>query len=444
MDHRFSLVGCLLALFGGSAAAGYAQVAPPPNWTTSAGASMYRAASNDLSFTGGVRGAAGVVNVGGRAITMPAAYRFAANAGQVAARAAFLNPALFVGVTALTVAYGFYTDGNFTISPEGGQWMKETPGIVCGPPTVCYEYRYPGGYNYPSPGTYVPSADAAAASLVGKQLIASHLGTVTGYTFPSGSTGPSVVVRYAVYVSTYWGTEYVNIGLTSRVVPAYDTTTVRPATEEEFLDHHQNRALPSGVPQEMPFPLPVEPVPILNPSPGDNPVPQPMRVPMGEPVPVPNSNPQQWKTPVVDLVPKPSSPWIVDLQPKDIIKEDATPLPDSEPVPVTPPAGQEEAPVTPDLCEKNPDILACQKIGLGSLDPSVITEKTTDLAITKDDGWGPENGSCPAPKTAVVMGVSLSLPFTMLCDFAAGIRPLLVGFAWLSAALTFIGFGRKD
>lgn len=429
MDHRLKLVALASLLLCGSAFAGYAQVTPPLSFTNAAGVLQYQAAANDVSFANGVRGASGVMNVGGRAITMPAAYRFASNAGQIAARAAFLNPAWFIGASALTLAYNYYQSQNFVI--DAGTWKKLSGGVVCQAPATCYEYKFSVASVWQknlADACKFPNYNSGGYSCGGA--------SITGFVSASG-TGPTAMCTYTRVGSNC------AMAPSNRVTAPYDTRTLTPVSQGEFESTMSPVPIPYGVPQELPIPLPVE-VPILNPSADPVPVPQPMRVPMGEPVPVPNTNPQQWKTPVVDLVPKVLSPWVVDVQPKDILKENATPLPDAEPVPVTPPAGQEEAPVTPDLCEKNPDILACQKVGLGTLEPSVITSTDKALSITKDTGWGPENGTCPAPKTAVVMGVQLSLPFTMLCDFALGIRPLLLGFAWLSAALTFIGFGRKD
>ena len=98
-----------------------------------------------------------------------------------------------------------------------------------------------------------------------------------------------------------------------------------------------------------------------------------------------------------------------------------------------------------DLCKLHPDILACVKVAKpGELEPTPVPNDLKNLQITPDQGWGPSAGTCPAPKTAQVMGVALEMPFTMLCDFASAIKPLFIAFAWLSAALTFFGLGRKD
>lgn len=97
----------------------------------------------------------------------------------------------------------------------------------------------------------------------------------------------------------------------------------------------------------------------------------------------------------------------------------------------------------PGMCDLYPDVLACQKVKLNDVEPKAVPNENRTLAIQKDTGWGPSSGTCPAPRTATVMGVSLSMPFTMLCEFAVQIKPLLIGFAWLSAALTFFGFSRS-
>jgi hypothetical protein len=101
-------------------------------------------------------------------------------------------------------------------------------------------------------------------------------------------------------------------------------------------------------------------------------------------------------------------------------------------------------PETPGLCDLYPDILACQKPVLGELAPVDLKNTTRNLMITKDSGWGPTGGACPAPRTAVIMGKSISMPFTILCDFANMINPILIGFAYLSAALAFLGIGKRD
>ncbi|WP_114969944.1 virulence factor TspB C-terminal domain-related protein [Rhodoferax ferrireducens] len=457
MDTRSKLVAALLLAFSGWSYAGYAQLAAPAGWTQGSGAAstfnFSKVAANDATFLANTVRTNAALNVGGRAITMPVAMRFAANAGRVGAAASFGNPGLFAVLavgSAGYAAYEWYTDNGIVV--KDGKWKKDNSieGEIC--TTACLEWS-----PYDSAGGWYKGSAAAA------QAVADW---AAPRACPSnGSNCSSLVVRidFQAYPIKVWivetydlntggtGSSDLSYSIVSRPTDAYNTgeTKYDELTRQQFEDEMALRALPNGVPKYFPVPgveWPLEPLPIVNPSPGANPVPQPLRVPMGEPQPVPNSNPPQWKTPVVDVVPSPtiSEPFRVDIQPKDLTKTDAEPLPDTAPVPETPASGTSADEKTPDLCEKNPDILACQKVTLGDLEPSVIDNSDKTLSITKNGGWGPENGTCPAPKTAMIMGVSLSMPFTMLCDFASGIKPLLLAFAWLSATLTFLGLSRKD
>jgi hypothetical protein len=96
-----------------------------------------------------------------------------------------------------------------------------------------------------------------------------------------------------------------------------------------------------------------------------------------------------------------------------------------------------------DFCQSNPGSSQCKEFTLGDISEQPIGNQTVNLSISKAGSFGPDTAACPAPKTAVIMGVSLVMPFTLLCEFAILIRPLLIGFAYLSAALTFFGFARK-
>ena len=211
--------------------------------------------------------------------------------------------------------------------------------------------------------------------------------------------------------------------------------------------------MPSTVPQELPhtIPLPVE-RPVINPTPGDNPSPGPLFVPTGDPVPNPNYNPdaapgpnnQPWLQPGVRVTPRPtpSNPWQVDVQPIDRPQNGPDPLPDNEQNPDPQPDDKPKPEESKSLCEKHPDILACQK--LGDVTPENLAKNTVALQINREEGFGPADGACPAPKEFMVMGKAMAFRWDLLCDLATQIRPLLVGFAYLSAALAFFGLSRRD
>lgn len=96
-----------------------------------------------------------------------------------------------------------------------------------------------------------------------------------------------------------------------------------------------------------------------------------------------------------------------------------------------------------DFCTANPRSMACKEFTLGEVAGEAVASNTVNLAINKAPSFGPDSAACPAPKTVTVLGINLVMPYTLLCDVAAMIRPLLIGFAYLSAALTFFGFAKK-
>lgn len=435
------LIAACLASIAIHAHAGYAQVSPPANWTESAGKYFYKAASNDLSFSNGVRGAAGVINVGGSAVNMPAAYRFAPNAARFAAGFAFGNPALLLGLGAASLAYSWYKDNNFEV--VGGIWQKRIETVGC--LTACFDFE-----QLTDPPRLWVSMDLAISRSVewkSRQIVGfTYTVTSTSPPLPDSFTGSYYQV--AMLLMRYNGQPYDNVPLVLNVrrrPTEQPGITYAPVTVEDFQNQMAPSPIPNGFPQVFPSPLPVE-MPILNPSPAIVPLSEPLRVPQGQPQPVPDTNPQQWRTPATDIVPAPrlAEPWRVELQPKDIVRTEPTPLPDTASVPVTPPAGTTATQATPDLCITNPEILACQKVKLGELEPTPLDNENKSMNIVKDSGWGADNGSCPASRNVTVHGMQLAMPFDLLCQFANGIRPIVIGLAWLGAALTFFGFSRKN
>jgi Neisseria meningitidis TspB protein len=429
MDLHSKLVALLFGIFAGGVHAGYAQATPPAGWspaTTSTERGMFRAAANEAWGAGNTVRTTASMNVGGRAVTMPAAMRMASNAPRFAARAMFGHPLLLLGGLALPYAFEWAQSKGFFWNEQEKRWEKEQAGFE----------------------NYCPSLSPAEGAEWQAWV---QSGVTPG---PPGNGCTSVADTYIDADMCKWGRHrvcaqwdgstrvdarspfYTKAKLTNPVIIRV------PATPQEFEDELAPTQMPHQVPNELPMPLPVE-LPTLNPTPGTNPQSQPVRVPQGQPQPVPNSNPQQWRQPMTRITPAPtpSNPWQVDVTPEDVVGTDPNGQTDPEPVEEGDPAGE---PKESDLCEKNPDILACQKLNLGKLEPVAVPNQNKTLAITKDEGWGPSSAACPAPRTAQVLGMTLSMPFTMLCQFAEAIRPLFIAFAWLSAALTFFGIGRRE
>jgi len=170
---------------------------------------------------------------------------------------------------------------------------------------------------------------------------------------------------------------------------------------------------------------------------------------MGDPLPNPEYDPNAEPSPQnqpyirpgirINPSPDPDNPWRVDLEPVNRPSNTNDPSQGEENEP-----GENDKPKPEEqqsLCEKHPDIVACQK--LGTLSPTPLQQSTVPLAINREEGFGPADGMCPAPKEFVVMGKQMAFRWDLLCDFAHGIRPILIGFAYLSAVLAFMGLTRR-
>lgn len=95
-------------------------------------------------------------------------------------------------------------------------------------------------------------------------------------------------------------------------------------------------------------------------------------------------------------------------------------------------------------CDAAADTLGCSKFGESGTTPPT---SNSDVALTfsREAGFGPSNGSCPAPRVLNIPGGrTISMSFDMYCTFAQGMRPFIIGFALLSAAgMVVFGATRK-
>lgn len=102
--------------------------------------------------------------------------------------------------------------------------------------------------------------------------------------------------------------------------------------------------------------------------------------------------------------------------------------------------GGANQPPPPDLCEKNPDIIACQKMGEPSddmFDPIAIPTITENISYTPDF-FLPQTATCPQPKTFHVAGREVALSYEPICSFLEKIRfAVLAGFIVLSMGIAF-------
>lgn len=96
------------------------------------------------------------------------------------------------------------------------------------------------------------------------------------------------------------------------------------------------------------------------------------------------------------------------------------------------------------LCNVFPDILACSEKGdVEEQEEPFKIPHTNNETTFSPDFFLPENGVCPAPRTATYLGITMEFKYDMICNFAEMIRFLVIGIA--AVAVAFIMFSsRKD
>lgn len=467
MDYR-KLILSVLAFAAGSGWAGYAQVARPAGLSnTASGGFQYKAAANDSFMAKNTVLTNSALNVAGTMVTVPVALRYASNASAIASTFSFGNPWLFGALALGSVALDYYASNK--VSVESGVWVQKTTGEFC--LSDCYEYA---GFNYATQANqwYVSEAIARASQ------VASYNATYSTSRltfFPNGDRLDTFSKEN--YTQGYYGASwrfdtYVIINPEKRSIPPYNQTTTTPLSAEQYHRIFDPLPIPEGLPQIMPIALPVDdpwlnpvgvPTPTRSPQPGKDspplpdavPASRPLFVPVGDPVLVPQSNPQVWDQPYVKVVPSPTpdDKFRVDIQPKTVEKTDSSPMSDPQIDPTAPkvpdpanPTDPTQSPKdkerTPGLCDLYPDILACQK--LDTPDASNIDNRDVNVSINPDAGWGPANGSCPAPRVLALHGLTTEFSWQPMCDFASGIRGVILAVAWLIAAGSVIGMARRD
>lgn len=101
------------------------------------------------------------------------------------------------------------------------------------------------------------------------------------------------------------------------------------------------------------------------------------------------------------------------------------------------PTGTGKDPVLSGFCKENPTSKICADDEFGTVDDSDVTNQERSVAITPIQIGSA--GVCPAPTPFIVAGRTGYFQWTTYCNFATGIKPILLVFAWLSAAGILIG-----
>ena len=403
-------LGCLPL----AASAAYTTLTPPPGWTAGGGAVVAGsggsyAATTANAWIANASKSSAMLNVGGRQIAMPVTMKLAPTAGRVAAAALFISPHLraAAGIAAWLGVAGIVWDA------VDGKW--KTAGAPDTQFSNGYEYRFPTepwaysaqgactawGATYAAKNSKMKLVSATATDTqcnIITEVIDASVGYPVGYRF---TRTDYLEKRASASCPTGW-----------YVTPAgcvQNKPLGQPLTQEEMADLLNPDNTPGWpsptVPGEFPpgTPFPIE-LPLVNPSPGANPVPVPYFVPTGQPVPNPQYNPnapagpgnQPWKQPGTTVTPQPvpGNPWRVDISPTDREQAGPNPLPDTEQNPNKDPNTDKPKPEEQiGLCELYPDILACAKPELDTPDGE-IPKSTRNVELTQENLFG--GGGCPA------------------------------------------------
>lgn len=420
--NRIALRGLLAALALGGlqvAHAGYAQLAAPAGFGGSSGAFTYAAnAANDKTFGRVVHSAGSLTaNVGGQAVKMGAAYRLAANAPRIAAAVVMQHPGIRLAVGAAGVV-AWLASAKLVYDVATGTWRETADEST----DTTKQYRYNG-----QPWTTLSGACQQALAYQNQV----DAGTIYSSTLKSCQPGQAILTR-----KDPWGSSDVGRALESRSVTATGCPTGWTSTpagclspeldQPTFVDKLAAQPMPSSVPLELPYPspLPIEqPSPWINPTPGENPQSQPLRIPTGQPSPVPNTNPQQYRQPYVDIVPAPTpdNPFRVDVKPGETVSTDPNPVENPKPDGQDKPTEEQDK----SLCEKHPDILACSKPELDIPDGE-IPKVTKQITYAEEGGFG--GGSCPSNVYANLHGKqTMVYEWTRTCSVVSTyIRPIIL------------------
>ena len=420
--YRNALRGLVAALALGGiqvAHAAYANATPPPNFkaATSTAQASYAAAATDRTLQNFIRQVGGAtISAGGQTVKMTVGYKLGRAAGRVAAAVVYAHPGIR---TALGVAAWLGTI--YVWNEAENQWKK-----LDGSASLSDGQLYRAGFVE----EWAQSKDAAcnaAMAASNANPYASESSKVVSCT-PTAGLGFSMVTKAGTRTNYSFLTKPSSCPAGWYITTAGCTQTppMRAVPEEEFIDDLSSKPMPPTVPKELPSPthLPVEsPSPILNPTEGDNPTPSPMRVPTGDPIPIPNTNPQQYRQPYVDIVPSPTvdNPWRVDVKPGETTSTNPNPVENPTPDGEDKPAEEQEK----SLCEKHPDILACQKPELDVPDGE-IPKLTKQITYAEEGGFG--GGSCPSNVYANLHGKqTMVYEWTRTCSVVSTyIRPIIL------------------
>jgi len=358
--------------------------------------------------------------VAGKAVTVPASWRMATNAGQVALGAMRLNP---LGLAAGAAASWLLTYG--IQKCLDGTWCAQSQDV--GDPNPA-KYWYSSSY---------PSESCPGNGRCGWQ--AAHDSVVAQYIADKAQAGMAFVGWGSLTVVNANTATHVGRFKTAAVPGGYDVTFgfsafgARPVELAPAKDADWAKVDPLALPDAVLNNLGKDGV-FLDVAPQVNTARQ------GITLGLPYIDPVTGKTfqDMGYITPAPDGKT-ADLQ---VAKQEV----DANGNPVTDPGtGQPKQPEkTDDPCLAHPNRLGCMDKG-DVPDAPDLQKSEKVISITPDSGWGPDTMACPADIVNNLRsgGQVVAWSFRPACDFADGVRAPVIAFAWLAAVLIALGVGSK-
>lgn len=456
MDHR-ALIAAALLVVAGAANAAYTNLRPPSGWSAVSSASKdvrsgpgWYTRGEQTTQTWSAEGTMAVdstLGVFNKNVGVPAVIEAAVNTGAVLAPLVIANPYVSVGVTVAS-----------WLASAGLQWLDGTDGGGKGWAVPDATAVQSDGFRYWTQTTGYRNTLAEVCNVWTAAYTSGNWLYVLDAVLPVYGSGAGCQY-HRVYVpdgtvSGQGSVQSVAKEASSCAVGWYYTGSGACVKTREYTRQSADEAatllkgypMPNGVLNEVPWA-----VPINKPKINDG---KPLFIPSGKRVSNPAYDPNKpesktnpkWLQPGYRLSPNNTdgSPWQVDLEPVDRPETDADPESDQPQAedPDDPQGGVDAPKKDADLCAKYPQILACQE--MGKLDDIDLQTKDEPMQITPAGGFGPSDASCPEGTTFAIGGQSFEIGFEMVCGFAHGVRPVVLGFAWLAAGLIFLGFIRRE
>lgn len=344
----------------------------------------------------------GHVSVGGKPLTIPAKVPLASTAGNIVKNAMRVTPMGLAG----TLAAGWLLD-------QGMEWAEDHWQV---------SEPIPPGNSYPFDQTW-GHMDTAVSECYGSASLCSVEASVIAPVKHYYADSANHTVEYVGPQSYCTGGRLYRVRFTSAYGNSTDQNTcptgnpapsgTRPATQEDWDN------LPDPSPVVGPE-LPTAPY-MPNGAPVGTPQYTSGRYNVGEPYQAADGSTKQT---VAQVTNNNDNRVTITTNETTIINAAGEPVAD----PVPEPSETEMS-----ECEKNPNAIGCAEFGTADSVEVPTVEVPVNPTVTPIGG----PGQCPADVVSPVFGITWS--YQPVCDFAADIRPLIIGFAWLAFAYIVAG-----